>query len=174
MNNVMTRLFWWWGWSPTNMERMLENMESNGWNLYQMDLMGVRFRFQKGEAQKVRYCVDYQQFPDDEYFSIYKDDGWRIKWTGGKGWNLWMKPYEGERPEIFTDTYSLIERNNRLIKLLLPIFVLLLVIFAILLAMNNDALKPLVFIYVALISLYTYFFYQVYTHNLKLKENIRE
>jgi len=98
MNNIATRLFWWWGWSPSNMERMLENMASNGWY-------------------------------------------------------LWMKHYEGERPEIFTDTQSLIERNNRLIKLLLPIYVLLLVIFAILLAVNNDALKPLIYIYVALISL---------------------
>ena len=57
MNNITTRVFWWWGWSPSNMERMLENMASNGWNLFQMDLMGVRFRFQKGDAQKVRYTV---------------------------------------------------------------------------------------------------------------------
>jgi hypothetical protein len=29
-------------------------------------------------------------------------------------WYIWGKPYEDERPNIYTDTKSLIERNNRL------------------------------------------------------------
>lgn len=174
MNNVTTRLFWWWGWNSTHMERMLESMALSGWSLFQVDLIGIRFRFQRGEKQKVRYCTDYQPNPDNDYFSIYQEAGWSIKWTGANGWYLWMKPYENERPEIFTDTQSLIEKNNRLYKVLIPLFVLLLVVLALLLAARNEAYTVLIILYVAIITLYGYFFYQIYKHNKRLKDNIRD
>ncbi len=174
MNNITSRIFWWWGWNPAYMERMLENMALSGWNLYQVDLIGIRFRFQKGDVQKVRYCADFQSLPNDEYFTIYQDAGWSIKWTGGNGWYLWMKPYETERPEIFTDTQSLIERNNRMIKVLFPMFGILLALFVILLSTRIESFKPLIYLYIGIIALYSYFFYQVYTHNKKLKDHIKD
>lgn len=174
MNSMTSVLKWWWGWDSSGMERMLENMALKGWELYQMDWMGIRFHFQKGEKRKVRYCADYQVAVEDDYFDIYKDAGWSIKWTGGNGWYLWMKPYEDERPEIFTDTSSLIERNNRMIKVLKPLFMMILIIFAILLLTGINTLRPLILLYIAIICLYSYLFYQVAKHNQKLKDNIRE
>ena len=174
MNNMTSKIQWWWGWDSSGMEKMLENMALKGWELYQMDWIGIRFHFQKGEKKKVRYCADYQVDVGDDYFDIYKDAGWSIKWTGANGWYLWMKPYEEERPEIFTDTASLIERNNRLIQVLKPMFVILLILFVILVSANMKALRPLIFLYVAIISLYSYLFFQVAKYNKKLKDNIRE
>lgn len=174
MNNITSRIFWWWGWNPAHMERMLENMALSGWILYQVDLNGIRFKFQKGVPQKVKYGTDYQASPDDDYFSIYQDAGWSIKWTGANGWYLWMKPYEDEKPEIFTDTQSLIERNNRLYKVLIPMFIMLLIIFAILVITGIESLRPLILLYVAILTLYGYFFYQVYRHNEKLKDHIKD
>lgn len=174
MQNLMTKIFWWWGWDSSKMEKMLEDMALSGWQLYHMDWMGIRFSFQMGEAQKVRYCADYQPTIDGDYLSIYQEAGWQMKWTGANGWYLWVKAYEGEKPEIFSDTTSLIDRNNRLIKVLKPLFIMLLVLFIILLATQVEAFRPLIALYVAIIALYTFIFYQVYSHNQKLKDNIKE
>lgn len=174
MQNLMTKVFWWWGWDSSKMEKMLEDMALSGWHLYHMDWMGIRFSFQKGDLLKVRYCADYQPTIDGDYLSIYQDAGWQMTWTGANGWYLWAKTYEGEKPEIFTDTSSLIDRNNRLIKVLKPLFMMLLILFVILLFTQVEAFRPLVALYVAIIALYTYIFYQVYAHNQKLKDNIKE
>lgn len=97
-----------------------------------------------------------------------------MKWTGAGGWYLWKKPYISVRPEIFTESSSLIERNNRLLKLLTPLFAMLIIIFVLLLILQNPRLQWLTYLYVVLIALYVYMIAQLQKFNRKLKNEIRE
>lgn len=174
MKTIKTKWFWWWGWYPQKVEDWLEEMEAVGWNLYQVDMFGVRFKFKKDKTQNIRYCVDFQSSIDENYLSILKDDGWKMVWSGAGGWYLWKKPYEEKRPEIFTDTASLIERNNRLSKILVPFFVLIIAIFIFLLINRDHDNEFLIGLYVVLISFYGFLFYKLQIYNKKLKSDIKE
>ena len=59
-------------------------------------------------------------------------------------------------------------------KVLTPMFAIIVIIFAILMVSDYEALKPLIYAYVMLITLYTVLFYQVARHNKKLKNDIRD
>lgn len=174
MKSVKTVWFFWWGWNPVHMENMLERMEAQGWKLFQVDFYGIRFRFTKGEPETLRYCADYQPAADSEYLSLFQEDGWKVMWTGAGGWYLWRKPYSTVRPEIFTETSSLIERNNKMLKLLTPLFVMLVSIFILLLLLNRDSLSWMTWIYAILITLYIYMIAQLRKYNGRLKSEIRE
>jgi len=174
MNNIKTVWYFWWGWNPIHMENMLERMEASGWKLFQVDYYGLRFKFKRGQAETVRYSVDYQPKTDEDYLSIFEDDDWQMKWSGAGGWYLWRKLYTTERPDIFTDSSSLIERNNRLINLLTPLFYMLIIIFIILILVSYEKLRWLIWLYVVLISLYIFMLAQLRKYNQKLKNEIRE
>jgi len=173
VNSIKTVWYWWWGWNPTNMEYMLERMEASGWKLFQVDFYGLRFKFRRGKAETVRYSVDYQPKTEEDYLSLFDEDGWEMKWTGAGGWYLWRKPYTAERPDIFTDSNSLIERNNRLIKLLKPLFFMLIIFFMMLLV-SDKRFQWLLWFYVPLIALYIFMLAQLQKYNKKLKNEIRE
>ena len=115
MMNQKTSYKWWWGWEPHLLEDWLEQEESTGWQLYHIDLSAIRFHFKKGTTRKVRYCVDYQTSVNPEYMGIFQDAGWQLVYSG-LGWYIWSMPYKDQRPAIFTEVDSLIERNNRLSK----------------------------------------------------------
>jgi len=117
--------------------------------------------------------VDYQPKTEEDYLSLFDEDGWEMKWTGAGGWYLWRKPYTAERPDIFTDSNSLIERNNRLIKLLKPLFFMLIIFFMMLLV-SDKRFQWLLWFYVPLIALYIFMLAQLQKYNKKLKNEIRE
>ena len=123
MKSVKTSWRLWWGWDPEKIENWLEEMERKGWNIFQVDCFSLRFRFQKGELKQVRYCIDFQITVDDNYFSLFTDDDWELVWMGAGGWYIWRKPYEKERPDIYTDKTSLIARNSRLLPLSITLFI---------------------------------------------------
>jgi nicotinamide riboside transporter PnuC len=106
----------WWGWNPEKIENWLEQMEAEGWHLYSVTGIGIKFHFAKGEPRKIRYCADYQMNIKPEYKLIFMDAGWELVYEGG-GWYIWRMEYEGERPEIFTDVASLLHRNQRILAL---------------------------------------------------------
>lgn len=174
MKNKKTLWIFWWGWSPDHMENTLERMEASGWKLFQVNHLGIRFKFTRGQEEKVRYSVDYQPAADIDYLALFEEDGWQMKWTGAGGWYLWRKPYLSERPEIFTESSSLIERNNRLLKLLTPLFAMLVVVFVLLLIMQNPRLQWIIYVYGILIALYVYMIVQLKKFNRRLKNEIRE
>lgn len=174
MNLIKTSWFWWWGWSPEKMEKWLENLESEGWNLFQVDFSGIRFKFKKDIPESIRYSVDYQTEIDDDYISIFQEDGWELSWSGGGGWYLWRKAYTDIRPEMFTDHRSLIDRNNRMTRVLAPLFIMIVVIFILLLLLNRRIYTPLIIIYTLIITLYSFIFYQILKFNKKLKSSLKE
>jgi hypothetical protein len=113
MNDIKTAWQWWWGWNPEKIENWLEEKEKDGWHLVKVGFGYIQFKFEKGESRKMRYCVDYQINVQDNYFELFKEDNWELVDDKIVPWYIWRKPYEDERPNIYTDTKSLIERNNR-------------------------------------------------------------
>ncbi len=115
MKEVKTVWRRWGGWNIEKVENWLEEMEKKGWNLFKVDFTIMRFKFKKGESSKIRYCLDYQINVEDNYFELFKEDGWELVDNTISPWYIWRKSYEDKRPNIYTDTKSLIERNNRLL-----------------------------------------------------------
>ena len=167
MREVKTAWRLWWEWNPERIENWLEEMAREGWLLFQVDFASLRFKFIRGEANQIRYSTDYQENPGDDYFKLFKDDGWELVWSGIFGWYIWRKPFSGERPNIYTDKETIINRTKRSIRvtwtLLLFNILLLLLIFVLGPGLNKIeeaigltatlllAIIPLVFIIVQLI-----------------------
>ncbi len=97
-----------------DLEAYFERMALEGWHrpkIRQVD--SIRMVFSRGEPQTVRYVADFQPFPRREYAPNYTSFGWE---PAGRMANvfLWRMPYEGARPEAFTDAQSLRRRNDTL------------------------------------------------------------
>jgi hypothetical protein len=169
-----TKTVWhlWWGWNPEKVENWIEEMENEGWNLIKVDFNYMWFKFEKGESRKVRYCVDYQNNVEDNYFELFKEYGWELVDNITTPWYIWRKSYKNERPNIYTDTKSLIERNNRLLKtmgIVLPTQ-----FFMIYLALKNPSGKiELTFGLFGLIMIifFGYAIAQLYRNNKKLEKD---
>ncbi len=173
MNSLKTSWCLWAGWNPEKVEKWLESMALNGWIPYTVDMLGVRFKFKKSKSRKVRYCVDFQQNIEDQYIKLLEDDGWELLWNDAWGWYIWKKAYVKERPSLYTDSTSLIERNNRVLKVLQPLFIMILGVFALMVVFNDylGSFKHLLWSYLVIIAFYSYIFLQTKKFNDKLKEN---
>ncbi|NLN28787.1 MAG: DUF2812 domain-containing protein [Firmicutes bacterium] len=119
-----SRWFFWFGWATEKLEAWLEKEARLGWHLVWADRGLNRFHFRKGPAKQVRICIDYQPGqPADEYWTLFQDAGWELV-AEGFGYYIWRTEYEGaDRPDIFTDVDSLIQRNQRIMAIL--VFILL-------------------------------------------------
>jgi len=173
MNSLKTSWFLWASWNPEKVEKWLEDMESKGWTPYKVDMLGIRFKFRRSESSKVRYCVDFQQNIEDQYIKLLEDDGWELVWNDDFGWYIWKKTYKEKRPSIYTDATSLIERNNRVIKVLQPLFFTIIAIFVLMVIFRNtfNSFNYIFWVYLAVIALYSYIFLQTKRSNEELKEN---
>ncbi len=162
---------WWWGWNTENVENWLEKMEQKGWNLVKVDFAQIRFSFKKGEIRKMRYCFDYPSIVKDNYFEIFKEDGWESMDNKMGPWFIWRKSYENERPSIYTDTKSLIEKNNRQIRtVIFGVFVTLFLLSLVLIS-NFDSTKLISALLVLSLVFYGYIIVQLRQNNKKLKQN---
>lgn len=123
-NRRRTRWFFWFGWSPERLERWLEESAMQGWHLIGADRFLNRFHFERGPSKRVRYAIDYQHTePSDEYWTLFEDAGWQ-RVVEGLGYYIWRTEYEGaEPPEIFSDLDSLIQRNLRIMWILVVLLV---------------------------------------------------
>ena len=108
----------WWGWNPGKIEKHLETMAAYGWRLVTVEFAQMLFGFVKDEPTKTSYCVDYNSNPSEEYLTILSDDGWGLV-NKYSGWIIWRKDYQSERPKIYTDNQSLIDRNKRVLLILI-------------------------------------------------------
>ncbi|MDP3066941.1 MAG: DUF2812 domain-containing protein [Methanobacteriaceae archaeon] len=162
---------WWWGWNTEKVENWLEEMEQKGWNLVKVDFAQIRFSFKKGESRKMSYCFDYPAYVKDNYFEIFKEDGWESMDNKMGPWFIWSKSYENERPSIYTDTKSLIEKNNRQIRtVIFGVFVTLFLLSLVLLG-NFDSTKLISALLILSIVFYGYIIVQLRQNNKKLKQN---
>jgi hypothetical protein len=120
VNRFRKTFKWWFAWNPEKVEDYLESMSLQGWHAVHAGGMLVNFFFEHGEPKHIRYCMDYQRSDKPEYVQIFMDDGWKPLGSS-MGWRLWSREYEGARPDIYTDTDSLIRRNRRLLSFMLLI-----------------------------------------------------
>ncbi len=180
MREVKTAWRLWWEWSPERIENWLEEMARQGWILFQVDVASLRFKFMRGEVNQIRYCTDYQENPGDDYFKLFKDDGWELVWAGAFGWYIWRKPYTGERPAIYTDKATMINKTKRSIKVagsILLFYLLLFMLFFVLgpgLKTIEDNIRLTVSLSLAIIPP-VFIFVQLIRYNRKLgRDRIRE
>lgn len=120
---------WWWAWNPGKIERWLEEQERQGWNLSRISTTGLHFHFEKGPSRKIAYCIDYQSQAKADYFQLLSETGWSLV-ADGFGWYYWRQEYSAEKPELFSETQSLIDRNNRQLLLIMILLLAQLSIFS--------------------------------------------
>jgi hypothetical protein len=170
MNDIKTVWRWWVGWKIEELENWLEEMEQNEWSLFKFDF-NLRFKFKKGESRKIRYCIDFQSKVNDNYYEIFKEDSWELVDNKSGIWFIWRKPYEDERPNIYTDTKSLIERNNRQIRnVIIGVFISLILLYFVLIG-NFDGTKLISTVLIMSFVFYGYLMAQYYRYNKKLKQD---
>ena len=111
----MIKVFkWWWVWNFEEIEEWLERMEASGLRLVKTNFDGVYFYFEQCDKTKARYCIDYQSKLTPEYMTIISDDGWKL-YKIKFGWYILRKEYQEEKPNLYNDFESLINRNKRLL-----------------------------------------------------------
>ncbi len=108
-----------WMYAPDKLEKWLEKMEADGYNLYRVSKTGTVFYFTVGHPRKVSYCADYQNIADESYFNIHRDAGWRnvfISMGSFQKWSIWSIEYsEGEqRPQIYSDKSDQLKHAKRI------------------------------------------------------------
>ena len=116
-NKTMKKVFkYGWFLSFDKAEEYVEEMERKGWNFYRFDKLALNFYFIKGEPRNVRFVVDYQDDVSESYLSMNIEDGWQLKfksYTHTGGYIVWMKVYDGEAPEFYSDREFMIKRAGK-------------------------------------------------------------
>lgn len=171
MKDVKTIWHWWWGWNTEKMENWLEEMENNGFNLINVDFAQIRYTFKKGESKKMRYCFDFPSYVENSYFEIFEEDGWELMDNKMGPWFIWRKSYQNKRPNIYTDTKSLIERSRRQIRTVIFGIVVTVILISIILISNFYGSKLISALLALSIVFYSYIIIQLYKYNEKLKQN---
>lgn len=171
MNDDKVLWHWWWGWNTEKMENWLEEMENKGYHLIKVDFAQIRYTFKKGDSKKMRYCFDFPSYVEDSYFEIFKEDGWELMDNKMGPWFIWRKSYQNERPNIYTDTKSLIERTRRQIRTVIFGIVVTLIIIAIVLVTNFYASKVISALLILSIIFYCYIIIKLQKYKTKLKKN---
>lgn len=166
MTITKTFIKFWSAAHPEKMEGWLERMESEGWHLVQVHWGGVKFIFERGQSSRVRYCIDYRANADADYLGLLKDAGWELM-LNRSGWLIWRMPYDGPKPEVYTDIDSLIARNNRLLSVYGALFVMQIPIAT--LNVQHFNLLPILFVYIPLALMLAVLFIRALLANRKLK-----
>lgn len=83
----------------------LERYSQQGWHLE--GFYGFfKFKLRKGEPRNLKYSLDYEKYPDKEYFSYFEDAGWMHVCSADEI-HIFCAP-QNARP-IYTDITSRIE-----------------------------------------------------------------
>lgn len=132
--NKIKKIKFGWFCEVDNIEKWLEKMESIGYTLSKVELNS--FYFRKGEKKRVKYFIEFQKFPSEDYNNMYSSLGWKsvnASYLINKRWSFWKKEYEGEIPEIFTDKKTKIEGAKKILISYLPSYILLFVVYTLVL-----------------------------------------
>ncbi|UKS28753.1 DUF2812 domain-containing protein [Paenibacillus sp. HWE-109] len=168
MSEIKKTIKIWASWNSDKFEDYLEEMEAQGWNLITIKKLGYRVHFIKGMPRKIRYCVDFQNKKSPEYESLCREAGWKCE-LSSSGWYVWSMPYTDERPAIYTDIDSLIDRNKRLMSIMIVLMSAQTPVFMMNIASDPFRLTLTIF-YVLLYGLFFYGIYQLNKTNRKLRE----
>lgn len=98
---------------PAEYETWFEQLALEGWFPQNVKHTSCfLMTFVKGTPKKYRYVVDLQAAPKSDYISTYKDFGWEFVGRMSTIY-VWRKEYSSERPEAFSDTENIRNRNRR-------------------------------------------------------------
>ncbi|CAH2713069.1 hypothetical protein BACCIP111895_00202 [Neobacillus rhizosphaerae] len=108
-----------WMYAPDKLEKWLEKMEEEGYNLYRVSKAGTTFHFLIGHPRKVSYCADYQNIADESYFDIHRDAGWKSVFSSLgslQKWSIWSREYseDEERPQIYSDKTNQLKHARKI------------------------------------------------------------
>lgn len=115
-----------WHFSPDITEKYVEQMERKGWNFYRFSKLGHTFFFIKGSPRNVRFAVDYQNDISDEYLLSNMEAGWKLQFksvTKVGGYIVWLKEYEGEPPQFYSDGDSMLRHARTVMITYLCIYI---------------------------------------------------
>lgn len=123
-----------WMYAPDRLERWLEQMEDQGYNLYRVGWSGIVFYFVKGKPRQVKYCADFHNKTDDSYFHIHRDAGWKIVFTRSsffEQWTILSREYQkGEdQPQLYSDTSELLQSARRVAVTYSSLFVPMIILY---------------------------------------------
>jgi hypothetical protein len=98
---------------PADFENWLEKMAAEGWHIERVrQWSSMLMIFIKGEPKKYRYIYDVRAIASRDYISTYRQFGWQYIGRMASVY-VWRMEYKDKRPEAFTDTESVTNRNNR-------------------------------------------------------------
>jgi hypothetical protein len=109
-----------WQYAPDRLEQWLEAMELQGFNLYRMNKLGIRFYFIKGKPRQMKYAVDFQKNTNPTYFNLNKECGWNLiftsPWSSMQTMTVWSQAYseDGIVPEFYSDAQSRIHHAKKI------------------------------------------------------------
>ena len=95
----------------------LNKMSEQGWQLIKGGLFSNKFK--KNQEVQYRYQLDFQPSIEEKgrYLETFREQGWEYVNSTFNGWHYFRKLYDAcqseEQYEIFTDTASMREMNNR-------------------------------------------------------------
>lgn len=130
---IVKKSKWFWAWQDEKEEDWLREMSKQGYHLNKPVFFGS-YEFDLGEPADYIYRLDFNASSNkdlDTYLQLFDDAGWEYLGNLG-GWQYFrIKAIAGERPEIFSDNESKIQKYQRLIASLtifFPVYLIDLVI----------------------------------------------
>ena len=132
-----------WMYAPDKLERWLEKMEEEGYNLHRTGWSGTVFYFLEGKPRRVKYCADFQYKADNSYFDIHKDAGWKEVLTRGahlERWTIWSREYgDGEEePRLYSSKSDLLKNARRVALTYSAMFVPFILLYGLIMSMHID------------------------------------
>jgi len=96
-----------WFHFPFQTEKWLNKMERDGYRLIKVNSIFFFFKKKDEQTKRIAYKVVLNFRASKSYFSIYQEEGWRVKYIRGSIFRIiiWAKEYEGlEVPKFFPNT----------------------------------------------------------------------
>lgn len=151
INNVITKVKWFWAWQDDKEEEWLHQMALQGWHLFELTFPTI-YKFKQGKPANMYYRLDFKANTNkdmESYKKLFADAGLEHCGMMG-GWQYFRKETaKGEETEIYSDNDSKIRKYQYVLYWLmivtLPIFIVL-----------DDLPKPFLMIYLVIILLCIY------------------
>ena len=124
MENKIVKHKWFWAWQDDKEEEWLSDMSKQGCHLSKPGYFG-RYEFEQGEPRNYVYRLDFMTGKKDQketYLQYFIDAGWEYLGEYGSWQYFRILAEENEKPEIYTDTVSKIQKYRRVLLLLVILF----------------------------------------------------